>query len=271
MLAPSSRPTSTAHRLQATVGSRRTTVDTIRAASCATATNWPPRRSTDRSSYSSQTAHPPCLPRRLDCLGVVLLPHPADCFLRRHSVENRQRRKCCSRSSSTTTTGHLDNFTVAGAPQELLQSIQRIQPVSRNPELRPDDAAIRPRRHRSLGQRQQKVGALIRNLTELPAPHPSAPTVTPPSCSPEHHPRRTASQRMSPAVITDKICAYLLLALIVLPAWRSVGLGFTGHLLNALQPVRPRGRIRRGAIRQQLQVTQESAHVVRTGPMVVVS
>lgn len=148
--------------------------DLGRAATYAIATNRRTHRSTDRSSYPFQTAHPPCLPRRLDCLGVVLLPHPANCFLPRHAVEHRQRGKRRSRSSSTTTTSHLDNFTVAGAPQDLPQSIQRIQPVSRNPEVRPDDPAIRPRRHRPLGQRQQKVGALIRNLTELPTPHTSA-------------------------------------------------------------------------------------------------
>jgi len=102
-----------------------------------------------------------------------LLPHPADCFLRRHAIEHRQRCKGGSRSSSTTPAGHFDNLTGAGAPQSLLQSVHSIQLVSRNPKVRPDDPAIWPRRHRPFRQRQKKVCALIRNLSQPPTPHPS--------------------------------------------------------------------------------------------------
>ena len=134
----------------------------------------PASRPSGRSWHPFQATHPPRLPRRLGGPRVVLLPHPADCCIRGHAVEHRQRGECRSRSSSTTAARHLDDFTVPGALQGLPQRIQSIQPVSRNPEVGPGDPPMRPRRRRPLSQRQQKVRALMRNLIELPTAHPGA-------------------------------------------------------------------------------------------------
>ena len=76
----------------------------------------------------------------------------------RHPFQDCEGCQCRAGSSPTSAARHLHGLTRTGATPRLIQSIQSIGAVGRDPEVGRIDSTTRPRLQRPLRQRQQEVG-----------------------------------------------------------------------------------------------------------------
>jgi hypothetical protein len=89
---------------------------------------------------------------------MVFPAHPVDRVVGRQAVQDSQGGKRGAGPPAAPAARNLDLLSVPGPPQRLLQTVQSINLIRRNPEVRPPDPAMRPGWQWPVGEGQQEVG-----------------------------------------------------------------------------------------------------------------
>jgi hypothetical protein len=126
-----------------------------------------------RDRGSADGAEPPPLPWRLDGPPMVVVADPGDGLVGGEAVEDGKGGQGGPGAAEATAAGDLDPLTAGRAPVGLVEGVEGLVPVGRDPEVRPADAPVRPAGRRPAGQDQGEVGR-AGGIGQPPPPDPGA-------------------------------------------------------------------------------------------------